>query len=91
MLKPLRDYILIEPLEQPLSDVIYSPDSHIKKGKIIACGPGKADKKGRIQPLEVKPGQVVRTGDDQWLKFPEFIEGNKRYLMIQEADIVGIE
>ena len=90
MFQPLRDYILIEPIEKQLSTILYAPDKHLSKGVVIACGPGKHLKMG-LEPMEVKPGDIVQTGDDQWLSFPKYREAGKDYLIISQADIVGIE
>ena len=90
MFQPLRDYILIEPIQKSLSAILYAPDKHLSKGKVIATGPGKALKMG-LEKMEVKPGDIVQTGDDQWLQFPKYSEAGKDYLIIQQADIVGIE
>ena len=90
MFQPLRDYILIEPIQKHLSAILYAPDKHLAKGKVISVGPGKQLKKG-LERMEVKPGDIVQTGDDQWLSFPKYREAGKDYLIISQADVVGIE
>lgn len=60
-------------------------------GRIVAVGPGKRDKRGRIVPLDVKPGDLVRFGTDEgYLEFPAFEEGGKTYRILQEQDVCFI-
>ncbi len=93
MLKPRADRLLVEPMERPISSLIavVNREKHCV-GKVIAAGPGKADKKGRIQPLETKPGDVIRYGGMDYLQYPEYFDPEtlKTYHIIQEADVCGI-
>ena len=63
-IKPLFDYLLIEPLEKEttLPSGIVIPDSAKEKpqeGKIVASGPGAKDKNGKLIPMEVSVDDVV--------------------------------
>jgi co-chaperonin GroES (HSP10) len=92
MLKPTQDYILIKPLERQHSDIIavVSHEKHCR-GQIIATGPGKRDKKGRIKPLDAQPGDIVAFGNGNFDFYPKYFEGMDCYRIIQEADICFIE
>lgn len=89
--QPLRDQILIEPLDKPLSSIIIVQNNHTARGKIIATGPGSFNKHGQRNPLDVHPGDIVQVGDDNWLKFPSIELDGRTHLVIREADIVGVE
>lgn len=68
------------------------------RGTVIAVGPGKKDEKtGRpvqmhfdagdgVRPL--KAGDIVRFSE---LEYPEFKEDGKRYVLITDGDVVGVE
>ena len=89
MLRPLRDRIVVKPLERPRSAVIAVVGEETPQvGRVIATGPGKHGKHG-IQPLDVKVGDIVRFGAD-YLSFPEYWEGNEKYLVLAEADVAGV-
>jgi chaperonin GroES len=92
-IKPLGDYIVIEPLfiQEKTKSGIYLPDSADKEepeqGKVIAIGPGKRDSAGKLLPLEVKIGEQVlfsKYGPTK-VKFD-----NKEYFIIRQDDILGI-
>ncbi|MDP2664001.1 MAG: co-chaperone GroES [bacterium] len=92
-IKPISDHILIEPIkeEEKTKTGILLPDTAEKErpeqGKIIAVGPGRKDKQGKIIPLEVKPGDRVlftKYGPNE-IKVEE-----KEYLIAKEEDILAI-
>ena len=92
-IKPLADYILIEPIkgEEKTKTGILLPDTAEKErpeqGKVIVCGPGKKDKTGKVIPLEVKAGDKVlftKYGPNE-IK----VEG-KEYLIAKQDDILAI-
>lgn len=92
-LKVLQDYILVRPLERKASSVIEVVLLHElpNLGIVVAVGPGKADKKGRVRPLEVRVGDTVRFGEFRAM-FPEWRETPEgpRYLILQENDVAGV-
>jgi co-chaperonin GroES (HSP10) len=93
--RPLRDHILVEPLEREHSSTlaVISHEKHAR-GIVIAVGPGKRDKRGRIQPLDAKPGDIVHFGDGTKTLdncYAKVIDGAKIYRVIQEADVAYIE
>lgn len=89
MLRPLRDQIVVKPLERKASEIIEV--LHNEKpnlGIVMAVGPGLRNKKGQIRPLDVQVNDTVRYGTAQeYLNYPEYWEGRQRYLVLQEADV----
>jgi len=91
-IKPLSDYLLIEPLEKEtvLPSGIVVPDTAKDKpseGKVLATGPGKRDEKGNIIPVEVKAGFVVMY--KKWGGTEIKAEG-KELLLVKEEDVIAI-
>lgn len=93
MIRPLRDRIIVKPIERVKSEVI-EVISHEKHciGEVIAIGEGKRDKKNRLQPLDVKVGDTVRYGGEEYFVWPEYFDHATltRYHILQEADVAGI-
>jgi len=97
-LKPLSDYIFIQPLneEKTTKSGIVLPDTAEKekpvKGRVLAVGPGKRNDKGEVMPLSVKVGNVVlfkKYGPDEFEMEDE--SGKKvEYLVAREDDILAI-
>lgn len=89
MLRPLRDRIVVRPIERTRSDALIVIDNENETlGEVVAVGPG-VRKKGVLRPLETKPGDTVRFGCD-YLNFPKYREAGVDYIVMQEADIAGI-
>lgn len=91
-IKPLFDYLLIEPLEKEttLPSGIVIPDSAKEKpqeGKVIACGEGKFDAEGKKIEMVVKPGDVVMY--KKWGGTEVKVEG-KEMLLVKQEDILAI-
>jgi chaperonin GroES len=91
-IKPLFDYLLIEPLgrETTLPSGIVIPDTVKEKpqeGKVIAVGSGKRDESGNKIPMEVKVGNIVIY--KKWGGNELKIEG-KDYLLVKEEDILAV-
>ena len=90
--KPLADYLLVEPLqkETTLPSGIVIPDTVKEKpqeGKVVAVGPGKRDEQGNRIPMEVKVGDIVMY--KKWGGTEVKIEG-KDVLLAREEDILAI-
>lgn len=87
------DYILVKPVERKQSDVL-QVISHEKytQGTIVAVGPGKPDKRGRIQRLDAKVGDFITYGDlvRGYDFYPIYHEDGMKYRILQEADICFI-
>ena len=90
--KPLGDRVVIEAIkqEEKTAGGIYLPDSAKEKpmeGKVIAAGAGARDETGKVQPLDVKAGDLVLFG--KWSGTEVKIDGQE-YLIMKESDIMGV-
>jgi chaperonin GroES len=91
-IKPLSDYLLVEPLqgETKLPSGIVIPDTAKEKpqeGKVLAVGTGKRDDGGNIVPMSVKTGDIVMF--KKWGGTELKIEG-KDLLLVKEEDILAV-
>ena len=91
-IKPLSDYLLIEPLEKEtvLPSGIVDPDTAKDKpseGKVLAVGAGKKDEKGNLIPVQVSVGSVVMY--KKWGGTEIKAEG-KELLLVKEEDVIAI-
>lgn len=91
-LKPLQDYVLIEPLEQEttLPSGLVIPDSAKEKpqsGKILAVGVGKSLNNGETKQLLVSVGDKVMY--KKWGGTEIKIE-NKNLLLLREEDLIAV-
>ena len=91
-IKPLSDYLLIEPLEKEttLPSGIVIPDSAKEKpqeGKVIAVGPGRITDRGGIVKMNVREGNIVMY--KKWGGTEIKIEG-KEMILIKEEDVLAI-
>ena len=92
-IKPLGDYILIEPMvqEEKTKTGILVPSTVEKEkpeqGRVIAVGEGKKTSSGKVIPPEVKPGDVVL-----FTKYgpSEVKVDDKEYLIAKQEDILAI-
>jgi len=92
MLRPLHDRVLVKPSAQVLSEILIVKNSEkFNTGTIVAVGPGKADKYGKVRPLDAKPGDQIRYGNGSYLDWPLIEHEGEQYQLIQEADICWIE
>mgnify|MGYP006309403307 FL=1 len=83
--KPLKDRVLIEPLEaeEKTASGIIIPDSakeKPQKGKVVAVGDGKKD-----EPMTLKEGDMVVYGK---YAGTEITIDDKDYLIMREDDIL---
>jgi chaperonin GroES len=90
--RPLHDRVLIRRVEQENKTAggIIIPDTAKEKpmeGEVIAVGPGARDEAGRVQPLDVKPGDRVLFG--KWSGTEVRIEGEE-LLVMKESDLMGV-
>ena len=91
-IKPLSDYLLIEPLEKEtvLPSGIVVPDTakdEPSEGKVLAVGSGKKDEKGNLIPVQVSVGSVVMY--KKWGGTEIKAEG-KELLLVKEEDVIAI-
>ena len=90
--RPLHDRVLIRRVEQEAKTAggIIIPDTAKEKpmeGEVIAVGPGSRDETGKLQPLDVKPGDRVLFG--KWAGTEVRLEGEDLMVM-KESDLLGI-
>jgi len=92
-IKPLSDYVLIEPIKQEAKTKtgILLPETAEKEkpeqGRVVAVGPGKRTASGKIIPMQVRVGQKVlfsKYGPNE-IKIDD-----KEYLIAREEDILAI-
>ncbi|MBL8675631.1 MAG: co-chaperone GroES [Rhodospirillales bacterium] len=90
--KPLHDRLLLEPVEAETKTKggIIIPDTAQEKpmqGKVVSTGKGTRLEDGRLQPMDVKAGDVVLYG--KW-SGTEVKLGGKDYVILKESDIMGV-
>jgi len=91
-IKPLSDYLLIEPLqkETTLPSGIVIPDTVKEKpqeGKVVAKGNGKKDKEGKVVAIDIEVGAIVMY--KKWGGTEIKIDG-KDLLLVREEDILAV-
>ena len=90
--RPLGDRVLIKRVEEEekTKGGIIIPDTAKEKpqeGKVVAVGPGARDDNGKVQPLDVKPGDTILFG--KWSGTEVKIDGDD-LLIMKESDILGV-
>ena len=90
--RPLGDRVLIKRVEEEekTKGGIIIPDTAKEKpqeGKVIAVGPGARDDNGKVQPLDVKAGDLILFG--KWSGTEVKIDGDD-LLIMKESDILGV-
>ena len=90
--RPLHDRVVVRRIEaeEKTKGGIIIPDTAKEKpqeGEVIAVGPGARDESGKVQPLDVKPGNRVLFG--KWSGTEVRIDGED-LLIMKESDIMGI-
>jgi chaperonin GroES len=90
--RPLHDRVVVRRIdaEEKTKGGIIIPDTAKEKpqeGEVIAVGPGSRDETGKLQPLNVKPGQRVLFG--KW-SGTEFRIDGEDLLIMKESDIMGV-
>ncbi|HYL80558.1 MAG TPA: co-chaperone GroES [Candidatus Acidoferrum sp.] len=91
-LRPLQDRILVKRLEEKESKKggIIIPDTAKEKpqeAEVIAVGPGKVTKDGKLQPVSVKVGDKILFGK---YSGSEVKLGDEECLIMREEDVLGI-
>lgn len=91
-IKPLSDYVLIEPLqkETTLPSGIVIPDTAKEKpqeGKVLATGPGRINPEGKTVDMSIKVGDVVMY--KKWGGTEIKVSG-KELLLVKEEDILAV-
>jgi chaperonin GroES len=91
-LRPLQDRVLIRRVEPETKTPggIFIPDNVQEKpmeGEVVAVGPGVRGEDGKLQPMELKPGDRVLFG--KWSGTEVKLDGAELMIM-KEADIMGV-
>jgi chaperonin GroES len=91
-IRPLHDRVIVSRIEEGEQKVggIIIPDSAKEKpqqGKVIAVGKGKAEKDGKVTPLDVKEGDTVLFGK---YSGQEITMDGETYLIMREEEILGV-
>jgi chaperonin GroES len=90
--RPLHDRVVVKRIEEDTKTAggIIIPDTAKEKpqqGEVIAVGPGARDEAGKVNPLDVKPGDRVLFG--KWSGTEVKIDGED-LLIMKESDILGV-
>jgi chaperonin GroES len=90
--RPLHDRVRVRRLEAEEKTVggIIIPDAAKEKpqeGEVVSVGSGTRDETGKLQPLDVKPGDRVLFG--KWSGTEVKIDGED-LLVMKESDIMGV-
>ena len=90
--RPLGDRVLIKRVEEEekTKGGIIIPDTAKEKpqeGEVIATGPGARDEAGKVQPLDVKAGDLILFG--KWSGTEVKIDGEE-LLIMKESDVMGV-
>ena len=91
-LRPLADYVVIEPLEEEerTPEGIVLPDvakEKPQKGKVVAVGPGRLLKNGKRAAMSVKEGDTVLYGK---YAGTEVKVGDKEFNIMRESEILAV-
>ena len=90
--RPLHDRVLVRRVEadEKTAGGIIIPDTAKEKpqeGEVVAVGPGARDESGKVQPLDVKPGDKILFG--KWSGTEVKLDGQD-LLIMKESDILGV-
>jgi chaperonin GroES len=91
-IRPLRDRILVERIEEPEQRIggIIVPDTAKEKpqqGRVVAAGTGRVNDKGEVFPLDVKAGDTVLFGKYAGVEVK--LDG-REYLILREEEVLGV-
>ena len=91
-IRPLQDRIIVKRTEEEEKTAggIIIPDTAKEKpqeGKVVAVGKGKVGDDGKVQPLDVKPGDKVLFGKYAGTEIK--LEGEE-HLIMREDDLLGV-
>lgn len=90
--RPLHDRVLLRRLESDAKTAggIIIPDTAKEKpaqAEVVATGTGTRDENGKLQPLDVKAGDIVLFS--KWSGTEVTIDGTE-LLVVKESDIMGV-
>lgn len=92
-LVPLEDRVLIsvEGESDKTPGGLYIPatvSERPTRGRVLALGPGRRNKKGQMRPLDVQAGDIVLF--NSYAGTPITLDGQE-YLILREEEVLGIE
>ena len=90
--RPLHDRVVVRRIDadEKTAGGIIIPDTAKEKpmeGEILAVGPGARDESGKVNALDVKPGDRIIFG--KWSGTEVKIDGED-LLIMKESDIMGV-
>jgi co-chaperonin GroES (HSP10) len=93
MLRPLRDRIVVRPIERVKSQVIDVIMEELPNiGEVLPVGPGEIDKKGRLIPNPIEIGQRIRFGGmEDYLSYPRFEDNGEELIVMSWKDVCFVE
>ena len=95
MLRPLRDKILVRPNVRVLSTILEVKNKEqLNGGEVVAVGPGHYRDDGKFMPQQCKVGDRIRfgtMGQDEYLKYPEYVEDGISYRVLSWQDVCWID
>jgi len=93
MIRPLRDRIVVRPIERVKSEVIeVIMDELPNIGEVLAVGPGERDKKGRLIQNPIEIGQRIRFGGmEDYLSYPRFEIDGEELIVMSWKDVCFVE
>ena len=82
-LQPLHDHLVVQrlPAHDGLIIVPQVAEQPAHIGRVLAVGPGRRNKHGRRQPMDVQPGDVI------WFSLNDAEDGD--LCLIRQADVGG--
>ena len=95
LLTPLDDRLIVQvhPQELKTAGGLYIPDTAAAgnsgnlKGTVISAGRGHQNKKGRVRPMDVKPGDQIVFSEFAGSKI---VVDGKDLIVIRETEVLGI-
>lgn len=92
-IRPLSNRVLVKRLNpETTKGGIFLPEGSQEKpkqGEIVAVGPGKIDKDGKLQTMDVKEGDIVVFTSYAGTKV-EMEDSDHEYLIMSEDDVLAI-
>jgi chaperonin GroES len=92
-LRPLRDKIIVRPIERVKSGIIHVIMEELPNtGEVVAVGPGERDKNNNLIPNPIEVGQRIRFGTmEEYLAFPRVTSEGEEYIVMSWKDVCFIE
>ncbi|MDP3900926.1 MAG: co-chaperone GroES [bacterium] len=90
-IKPISDHVVVEPIkkeEKTKSGILIpiSGEEEAERGRVLAVGPGKLGRDGKLTPMQVKEGDIVLLA--KYSQDKVRVEG-KEYFITTQDKILG--